>query len=469
MEGLELDVGLENLEELGIVDSSTVEGDPGHAPRRREFRTTYMSEEEEAELREIYSRSIVQDFNDTYHLSNKEREEMEKTHEKLIKFRKLNKKTRKIDKYIEIQRAAYDALEDYAETNGVLDPEDFKKRFAKGEIVINGLSIFPINGKKERKKYNWDYIFEEYILRRDKDPKELLRNSDDEEEYDEEEIYEQNAARLFGSLENLEKYTEELSEEEKRYRERAIINEKEDGVVVSGNKKSRKKLLKLSPMLMSEIKHMDELERKNRQIRGANPSGGNYIYEDDLTSISEYDRERGGKYRNHDNDMPEFHGDFNSNKDIENYLLRLKEYELDNEFVEYNGKVYTERQYQELVLKEILDKNGWEIRNLAVNIREEKKRKKRDKKYKRKEEKLQSMLEKLQKKTGESSDEEKSIINTKRKKSISKKKKKKVKKKHKKVVKDVDNLLLDITSKNRKKYKKIKKYKKEMEDFRWQK
>ena len=52
MEGLELDVGLENLEELGIVDSGTVEGDPGHAPRRREFRTTYMSEEEEAELRE---------------------------------------------------------------------------------------------------------------------------------------------------------------------------------------------------------------------------------------------------------------------------------------------------------------------------------------------------------------------------------------------------------------------------------
>ena len=188
-----------------------------------------------------------------------------------------------------------------------------------------------------------------------------------------------------------------------------------------------------------------------------------------MTSISEYDRERGGRYLKCDNDMPEFHGDFNSNKDIENYLLRLKEYELDNEFVEYNGKVYTERQYQELVLKEILDKNGWEIRNLAVNIRKEKKKKKIEKKYKRKEEKLQSMLEKLQKKTGESSDEEKSIINTKPKKTISKKKKKKVKKKHKKVVKDVDNLLLDITSKNRKKYKKIKKYKKEMEDFRWQK
>lgn len=461
MDGLELDVGIENLEKRGVVDSNDIEAEPVYVPRKREFRTAYLTEEEESELREIYSHSIVQDFNDTYHLSKKDREELERTQEKLIKFRKLNKKTRKIDKYIEIQRASYDALNECAETNGVLDPEDFKKRFAKGEIVINGLKVRPLTGKSKN-NYNWDYIFDEYILKRDKDPSELLETNENKEEIDK--SNKEGMKKLFCDIEDV---TRELSDDEKKYRARAIINENEEGVVVECDKKTRKKIFKSCPSLIKKIKTMDEIDKKNERIRNSDPRA-EYIYNEQFKFVEEYDKKRAKKDERYNNGIPQFHGDFNSDKDVENYLLRLKQYEMENELVEYAGKFYTKQKYQEIMLKDILDKNGWDIRKLSTNLKEGKKRNKHEKKRVKKEERLQSMLKKLSKKN-DNKITKNILVNSKKKDIISKKKKKKVKKKHKKSVKQIDDLLLDITSKNKKKYKKFKNYKKEMEDFKWSK
>lgn len=464
MQGLELDAGLDTLEEMGI-DTSKQDVDPNSRVRSREFKTVYLPDEEIEKLREIYSHSIVQDFEDDYHLSRDEKEKLERKFDKLYKLKRVKKKVRKIDKYIEILRLCFDALDEYAETNGVYEPEEFKKKFLKGEIYINGLMIPKLQGK-DRKKYNWDYIYREFIEKRDKDPSILLY---DEEDVDTNETDEEKAVRLFGSKEELDRIatSSDLTEEERLYREREIIDDSEEDVAIVSSKKQHKELLKLSPILAKKIKEVDALERKNERIRAEGYQPNSYLNETDFEIISEYDSKRKyGREKKMKDDIPEFTGDMNNKHDVEAYLQLLDEYERENTFIEYHGKSLTINEYNEMKLTDALDKDGWDIRKLYGNREREKKMKRAKKRDMRKYKQLKKVMKEIEERNGMKSSDPK--VNTKKQKGMSKKKKKNVRKKHKKDLEFLDDVILDITTKKgKKKYNKLKEYRKEMEDFRW--
>ena len=129
---------------------------------RRKISEVYIPELELQKLREMYSRSVVQDFNDEFHYSKEEREQLEKEHEKLIKLKNMRNRCPRLSEYVIQWRLCLEIIDEVAETNGVMSPEKFKKDVLKGKIYINGMRFPKYNGK--RKKYvNWDYIMEEYI------------------------------------------------------------------------------------------------------------------------------------------------------------------------------------------------------------------------------------------------------------------------------------------------------------------
>lgn len=459
MEGIVFDCTKETLEQDGI-DTSNLEADPSSIAPKREFKNVYLPPEEVERLKEMYSHSIVQDFDDTYHLSKKEQQELQEKYDKLIKLRKTKKKTRKIDQYVETQRLCMDILEEFAQTNGVYSPEKFKKLVLTGNIFINGLS-FPKFQGKERKSINWDYVTEEYIENRDSDPKDLLR----EENIEVGESFEEEAERYFGSVENLYSLFDDISEEEKIYNSRPIIDpEKEGGkVAIECGKKSRKKLVKMSPIILNEIKKREKLNSKNARIASYNPSSS-YLHDTAMDVIEEYDAKRKRGRNQNDYGVPEFTGDMSNKDDVKTYLMRLDEYNRENTFVEYHGKSVSLNDYNDLMIREEMDKNGWDIRKVYFDERENKLMKKQIKHDKKKEKKLKEMLLEIQnRKKGRT--EKINGINTKKRK-LGKKKKKKVKKKHKKDLKFLDGVITDIHGTNKKAYKK---YKEEMEDFKWMK
>ena len=87
---------------------------------KRKIREVYIPPEELDELRELYSKVIVQDFEDEYHMSKEERESLQKRFSKFFRLkRNFAKKIRRLDKYIEACRLVFEIINDTAEENGV--------------------------------------------------------------------------------------------------------------------------------------------------------------------------------------------------------------------------------------------------------------------------------------------------------------------------------------------------------------
>ena len=150
---------------------------------------------------------------------------------------------------------------------------------------------------------------------------------------------------------------------------------------------------------------------------------------DSLENISRYEL----KYMNTD-DIPKFKGDLTNDDDYHKYLHELEEWENENIKINYNGKLKTPEEINDIQLKTELDKAGWNMRNLYENKEKEAKLKAIRKSEKRREKLLRQKLTEAEtrrkrREMGEDIDSEKKL---------SKKKLKKLKKKGKK---EIDNFL----------------------------
>ena len=105
-----------------------------------------------------------------------------------------------------------------------------------------------------------DGITENYIEDRERDPKELLRE-DESEDFVGEESLDESIIHYFGSKDALDKILEDFDEETKLHNTRTFTDSSEDEYVAEvGNRKSKKALIKSSPVLLDELKKRAELQ-----------------------------------------------------------------------------------------------------------------------------------------------------------------------------------------------------------------
>jgi hypothetical protein len=122
--------------------------------------------------------------------------------------------------------------------------------------------------------------------------------------------------------------------------------------------------------------------------------------------------------------MPEFHGNMMKKSDVKKYLYELQEFEDTHTRVNYHGEFITLEDYKEELLKEQLEKSGWNIMNIYNNKEEKKKQEAQDKKDKKKEKRLRKQLSEIKDRRKARNQNKFEGVNTKKKKSKKKSKKK---------------------------------------------
>lgn len=375
-----------------------------------------LSPEKIKELTEVYQRVVVNDFGDEYHMSEEERKKKFRYYEVFSKVTKCKRKYRKLDEFVKVYRLCIDCLKVVAEENGVYNPEKFMKMVIKGEIEVFGLH-FPKYVGKDKKDINWNYI-SEFIMDYDKDPSELskgqklaISDMDDED-----------ALEMLFTKEDLEKLMKSIDESNEDEIFMPFDEDEDDyrpGVAIVSEKKDMKELIKFAPDVIKRVR--DDVKEQRRKS-SMNSRLGSFVFEmteDDFEYIQKMDQSRG--YQS-DSDIPEFKGDIMKRKDYMKYLHQLDVYENEQIKVNYNGKMKTQAEINEIELKDALEKAGWNVRNLYKEKDREKKLKKAAKRDRKREEELKKRLLEVQKRQDKRS--KKGIEFDAKKKKKSKKKKK---------------------------------------------
>lgn len=438
---------VEEMKEKGVI----TEPEDKFTQAQRKLQSVYISPEEEAQLREMYSHVVVQDFEDEYHMPREEREKMRTQYEKFFKLRNnYTKKIRQIDVFIDACRLCLEIVRDIAENNKIMKPEKFVKMALRGEIEINGVNFPKYQGKGGKKRIDWNTVAA-YILDDTKNPKELLDISDpraaNEEEYltAHDTFTDEELDRILGDGD---------PEMEKAMEQRGFFNEEDyDGrVAVFTSKKMLKELMKVSPSYQRVVKDMcrrEDMKRKSNSMIWE-------LDQNDMKYIEEYDAKINGKKKN---GPPKFKGSIMNKDDVNAYLYAMEEYERETTLVEYNNRYITQEELDDIKYKQMLEENGWNLRNLYGNKERAKKRKDQERADKKKIKRLKKMLQEIKEK-GSSKDsdglyDDDKGVNT---------KKKKVKKKAKKKAKKYDELILDAAGVDD---EDIEGYKKRMENMSW--
>ena len=386
---------------------------------------------------------VVHSFgkNDDYHLSEKERAERNEYYSIAKVLRRQKNIIRKLPEYIKAVRNVMAAINKIAETNNIYDPEEFKKLYYKGEIIIEGIR-FPKYKGKDRKKLSWDYVID--FIMSDKDPDSIKSGLTGEmSEYDD--LPEEERRRIYYSDEEWKNVNTPLSDEETKYEVEAFDKDEDKqgktNTVVPISRKKSNKIIKEIPGLSTMVKELDRRSKFNSSIRSAVFTDSVY---DDIAELEKYDGKH--KYKS-DSDAPVFHGDILSSSDYDKYMYELDEWEGEHTYVNVNGKMVTKNKADEIALKDILEAANWNLIKLESNAVDKTKLKKNIHGYEKKQKKIKAKLMALrERKYRRDSDEDvdKKIKNLKKKRKFNKdkvaklenelEKKKKKNKKHKEIV-----------------------------------
>lgn len=356
--------------------------------------------EREAQFLAEYGKSVVHDFGDVYHLSEEERIAKNKFYSAFKKLSTCKHKYKKLDQYVTAMREAIKCLNLIAENNGYYDPDKFKKLFYKKEITIAGLFVPQYKGS-DRKALSKEYLYE--FIMSDKPAEDIIPKNIGEDDIDE-----------------MEEEIDILSDEEidKIINDTPMeINDEDDDFT----EKKMAKLMKRMPEVLMCMKNFQKEKSKRSRL-------SQYAYEmsgDSLSNIERYE----SKY-NIDKNMPKFKGDLINKHDFQKYMYELEEWENNNLKFNYNGKLKTPEEIDNIELKTELERSGWNMRKLYENKEEEARRKALNKAEKKKEKELRRRLTEVEhrrkrREMGEDVSDEKKL---------SKKKLKKLKKKGKKQI-----------------------------------
>ena len=424
-------LGFENEqpEEIEFTDEQSAQSKVDSIKKKIEKQnlSIYIPEERRIEFLKEYEYVAVNDFGDSYHLSEEEMKKRNANYEVFSEFRKVKHKYRKVDQFVDAMREALKVLDFIAEHNGVFDPLKFKKKFMRGDIEIVGLYLPKFIGK-EKKYMSMDFL-SEFILS-DEPSSELLKKPD--EIFTDEEL--KDKFKVLFTKEEIEKILEEPTEDEiiKDACEFDPDDEKERyerNIAYEITKKELKNILKEHPDFIKVIK-----DSKTAMTSIAN-LGSRFAYditEDDFEFLERYDRKKMASYSK--GVMPKFKGSIMKDKDFDRYMLELEEWENDNVYEDYHGKNKSLSEIEDIEFKTKLEEYGYNIRNLYDNKKVERKVKQQIKRDKKREEKLKQRLLDIQKRRKMT--DSKDIL----------KQKKKMHKAKKKQKKDMDKLISSTSS-----------------------
>ena len=374
----------------------------------RRFRR--LTDKEKAELEKEYSVVVVNDYDDEYHLSDKEREEKFKYYQAFAKIRKCKRKYRKLDDFVKVFRLCLDCLKVVAESNGVYDPEKFIKLVLADKIQVFGLN-FPKYVGRDKKEINWKYV-SEFITDPSKDVSELSKTYVSELD----ELSDEELAHVIMSDEELRDIVSSVGNEPDVIQTNPDDNFIEKyGICIPAGKKELKQLVQIDPMFLKSLKEAEKSRRQGFHRQGILDSFVFNLRQDDFDRIAEIDAKRGYTF---ETDMPKFKGDIMNDDDYKLYLKALDDYEMTQIKVNYHGKMRTQEEINEIELTDALQAAGWNVRALYDNKETHKKLKKIAKRNKEREAKLKAKLLAVQEK-------QKSVSATKAKLNAKKKKKKK--------------------------------------------
>lgn len=351
-----------------------------------------LSQRKLESLREIYSEVVVHDYGDGYH---KTEEELDQENVFYGLYRKIQGKKKgygRIPEFIDATRNCLAFLNAVAENQHVYSKEKFLYLWAKGKIRINGMYL-PVYKGKDRKRISGKSLAE-FILS-DADPQEFLQELE-APIIDSEEMLDEQRTTMFtqSDYDQIFSHTEEEMDEitgERIIDESKAKTYSDLPIATDLGHKGTKQLLKANPGLSSLLR---EAAKRNRMVEGYSDQMIYNLEEDDMETIAAYDRAYGVKSSS---DIPEFKGSLMSKSDYEDYLAELEEWEMKNVKVKQNGKWRTKEEANELSVKDILERNGWNIMKLWNNSEREQKLRKFIKQEKKREERLREELASLDK------------------------------------------------------------------------
>lgn len=368
------------------------------------------------ELRETYQTVVVRDFYDEYHMSEEQKLKEFDLYDVFNPIRKHKTKYRKIEEYIIAVRECYRFIVAMANKNRmIMNPEEFIHGVFVGDIQIAQLT-FPKYVGPDKKDINWSEITR-YVLDETLNPKDLSDKKEvkylpiDVYENPEEHIHDyftdDQIEAIFGTPEqNVNTFSFDPTYDE------ADMN-----MVLPASKKKVKNLMKDMPDLIRPVKN----STKNLLIDDAMHDFARELRCDAIEYITELDERRGFMASDR---IPKFNGDIMSNKDVNQYLYQLSEFEENYTRVNYRGQFITVADYNDEMLKESLDANGWDITKLYSVKEDMKKAKAQDKKDRKKEKRLRKKLSNIKNRRDKRKEGSDPYVNSKKDKGKKKNKKK---------------------------------------------
>ena len=253
-----------NKKESGFNKDSTGNDDVEYVGVKHTLDDVFIHQKELDILREQYSKSIVQDFCDNYHISKEDREKNRAEYEKIYKLRNMRSNCPRLSEYVKEWRIIIEIIREIAKNNKLIDENEFIAKSFTGKIHINGVK-FPKYVGKRKKLINWEYIINDYILEDNKDPDELDYLTFDPLDLDSDDL-DEDTLLDDPLIKNIVMSYKEKSDED-------ILNiiesgDPESGVISSSNKYSDKKLRKLYPELFRGIRNVKKIEDKLNRVKG---------------------------------------------------------------------------------------------------------------------------------------------------------------------------------------------------------
>lgn len=332
------------------------------------------TEEQEKQLREMYSSVIVQDYNDDYNLSEEEKEEKNKCYKAFTLHNRCKRKYKNIIEYVKAVRLALNFIYIVSVNNGdLINRGDFIKNVLNGDIKIVGLNLPKYIGK-DRKKINWDFV-NEVILNEEADINDLLKDPHSEMEVID--ISDDVIDKIESSFDN-------KPNKDKMY-------------VLSSSNKDNKRFIKENDDI---VKYIIDNDNYNKKIKSRANALNAYVFnlsEDDFAYLSKKDAKRGFKYKNNE---PKFKGSYLDYKAYKKYCQKLEDYEYTHKKVNFEGKMKTQEEIDEININRLLEENDYNLRIMGDNPRRLKKKAKKDKALRNKVKAAKANLLKYQKKLG---------------------------------------------------------------------
>lgn len=352
----------------------------------------YIPDYIERKIKDEFDCSVVNDFGDMYHMSDEEKKKINKYIDLFNIHHSDLDHPKKLSKYIVALKHALDCLDAVAADNRFYEPDEFKKLFFKGKIKIYGLTMPKYRGK-DKKRINYEYIIE--FLLSGNDPADFkFPNSHDKS------IKELSDKSKF-SKKQLKKLQTEFENDKANGMKNEIFYEigdygtDEREYISDVDGKDLRKILNKFPDLAFGVKDF----RKRCITMASIAESTEYIHQygsdmfmEDLETISRYDNKYGYESNS---DRPVFKGDVSNKKDVDKYLSKVHDWEMNHVKFNYNGKMKTQSEINDIECKQVLERAGWNIRKLYGNSEKERKLK-RIKKEKEKIKRLKKRLSNAQ-------------------------------------------------------------------------